>query len=301
VFIDDISVAPGEGSTSFEDDGNQMDGWTVPGPPPGSPANNNDFSIGGTADLPHPMGFNARGSLDRAPEILTFLSGQFGRYPFRDAGGIVDSEPGIGYALENQTRPIYAREFFGQPGSGDSVVVHELAHQWFGDSVSVATWRDIWLNEGFAQYAEWLWSEHEGTGTAQEIFDFYYDAFPADDPFWSLVISDPGPDALFAWPVYLRGAMALHQLRLAIGDEAFFKVLRRWAGCNRDGNGTLPAFQLLAERMSGKDLAALFSTWLSTPSKPAQPLASAPMLHGPAAGEVALRIAARERLSGPRP
>ena len=105
---------------------------------------------------------------------------------------------GVGFALETQTRPVYAPEFFTDSVSGDSVVVHELAHQWYGDSVRLHRWRDIWLNEGFAQYSEWLWSEHEGLGTAQENADYWYGLFPEDDPFWQLPIGDPGPDALFA-------------------------------------------------------------------------------------------------------
>ena len=86
--------------------------------------------------------------------------------------------------------------------NGDGVVVHELAHQWYGDSVRVKRWQHIWLNEGFATYAEWLWSEHEGLGTAQEIADFFYDVIPEDDPFWQLTIGDPGPEALFDFAVY---------------------------------------------------------------------------------------------------
>ena len=116
------------------------------------------------------------------PEIIKFQPDIFGRYPFSAAGGIVDDVAGLGFALENQTRPIYARGFFTDPLSGDSVVVHELAHQWYGDSLTVANWRDIWLNEGFATYAEWLWSEREDLGTAQEIFDAFYEWHPRRRP-----------------------------------------------------------------------------------------------------------------------
>ena len=101
----------------------------------------------------------------RQGEILDFEEDLFGRYPFRAAGGIVDDTSAIGFALENQTRPIYAKGFFSDPLQADSVVVHELAHQWYGDSLAVAAWQHIWLNEGFATYAEWLWSEREGLGT----------------------------------------------------------------------------------------------------------------------------------------
>jgi aminopeptidase N len=186
-------------------------------------------------------------------------------------GGIVDSLPGVGFALETQTRPVYAQEFFYDQPEADNVVVHELSHQWYGDSVSVHSWQDIWLNEGFATYAEWLWSEHEGQGTPQEIFDGLLQNIPADDPFWQLVIGDPGPDHLFAQPVYARGAMTLQALRNAVGDEKFFRILRKWARSHRNGNGSTAEFIQLAERISHRDLGALFTTWLFTAGKPDVP------------------------------
>jgi hypothetical protein len=292
VFIDDIAVSTGEGTTSFEDDGDVFDGWKVSGPPPGSPGNENDFTVGTVADLPPPLGAQVRASFDREPEILRFLSGYFGPYPFRDAGGIVDHLANIGFALEIQTRPVYAQEFFYDPIGADGVVVHELAHQWYGDSVSVAGWRDTWLNEGFATYAEWLWSEHEGLGTPQEIFDGNYAAIPADDPFWTLLVADPGPDHIFDGPVYLRGAMTLQQLRLTVGDDAFFRILRCWAAMNRGGNGSTPEFIKLAERISGQNLDELFTTWLYTPSKPAEPVAPALAGQAPVAAVMSQATAA---------
>jgi hypothetical protein len=275
VYIDDIATSTGEGTTSFEPDGDTLDGWTMPGAPAGSPGNTSDFMVGTTADEPDNFGVIAQRSFQREPEILSFLASYFGAYPFRDAGGIVDHLPNVGFALENQNRPIYAQEFFYDQVGGDDVVVHELTHQWFGDSVSVHYWADIWLNEGFASYAEWMWSEHEGLGTAQEIFDGNYAAIPADDPFWSLVIGDPGPDDLFDGPVYTRGAMALHELRLTVGDAAFFHILQKWASMKRGGNGSIAEFIQLAEHVSGQDLGALFTTWLFTPSKPATTVAAA--------------------------
>ncbi len=275
LFVDDVVVSTGEGSTSFEPDADPFDGWAVPGPPPGSPGNDNDWIAGTPADAPPPPGEIAEGSFARQGEIITFLAGRFGRYPFSAAGGIVDDVAGLGFALENQTRPIYARDFFSDSFSGDSVVVHELAHQWYGDSLAVKRWQHIWLNEGFATYAEWLWSEREGLGTAQEIFDVLYGvAFPADDPFWNLTIGDPGPDNLFDFAVYARGAMTLHQLRLAVGDDDFFRVLRTWTSSQRDGNVTTAEFLRLAERISGQQLDALFDAWLFTAGRPALPTAA---------------------------
>jgi aminopeptidase N len=209
-------------------------------------------------------------SFAREPEILTFLSGVFGPYPFRAAGGIVDADGEWGYALENQGRPIYTPQDFGNQEDGDSVVVHELSHQWYGDSLSVGRWSDIWLNEGFASYAEWLWSEHEGLGTAQQIFDTRY-ATPATSSLWKSKVADPGPPNIFSGSVYNRGAMTLHALRMTVGDQKFFRILRSWAQTHRNGNVTTAEFIAFAERISGQNLEALFTAWLYTPAKPAHP------------------------------
>ncbi len=270
VFIDDVVVSTGEGNTSFEADSSPLDGWTVAGPPPGSPGNTADWRAGTAADLPPPLGAVARGSFKRQPEILSFLARSFGPYPFSTGGGIVDDAP-LGFALETQTRPIYSSVFFGDPVSGDGVVVHENAHQWYGDSLAVAQWKHIWLNEGFATYAEWLWTEREGLGTAQETFDFLYDGFPADDDFWALPIGDPGAGHEFDGPVYSRGGMTLHALRVTVGDDAFFRILRQWSKANAGGNVTTDQFVALAEKVSGQELSPLFDAWLFSPTKPVAP------------------------------
>jgi hypothetical protein len=274
VFIDDVTVPSGAGSTSFEDDGDTWDGWTTPGAPAGSAANPNTWIAGTTSETPPSAGVIARRSFARHGEILDFLASSFGPYPFTAAGGIVDDAEGLGFALENQTRPIYALDFFTDQVRGTAVVVHELAHQWYGDSLSVRRWRDIWLNEGFASYAEWLWSEHEGQGTAQETFDAYYSGIPADDPFWELHIGDPGPDRLFDGAVYDRGAMTLHALRMRVGDADFFTILRTWARTHAGGNVSTPQFVRLAERVSGQQLDGFFDAWLFTSGKPAAPTSS---------------------------
>ncbi len=268
LYVDDVVVSNGPGTTSFEDDGDLYDGWTVLGAPAGSEPNPNDWIVGTAADTPPTPGEVAEGSFARQPEILDFLAGNFGRYPFSTSGGIVDDLDELVFALENQTRPIYPKDSFGDSVSGDGLVVHELAHQWFGDSLAVETWQHIWLNEGFATYAEWLWSEHEGFESPQEIFDIYFEDIPDDDPFWTVTVGDPGPDALFDSAIYYRGAMTLQQLRLTVGDNDFFKILRRWASSQAGGNVTTDEFIALAERISHQQLDELFQTWLFTPTKP---------------------------------
>ncbi|MBW9209868.1 M1 family metallopeptidase [Mumia sp. zg.B21] len=269
VFVDDITTPTGAGSTSFEADGDELDGWTVSGAPAGSEPNPNDWIAGTPDEGPATVGDKAEAAFAKHPRILDFLQDTFGRYPFSSSGGIVDAYPNLGFALENQTRPIYSQEQIGgSEQAAEAVVVHELAHQWYGDSLAVERWSDIWLNEGFASYAEWLWWEDKGEATAQEIFDDTYAAYPAEDPFWDLTIGDPGPDGLFANAVYDRGAMTLHQLRLAVGDDDFFAILRGWARRNAGGNVTTPQFIAYAERVSGQQLDDLFDTWLYTASRP---------------------------------
>ncbi|MDI6098909.1 M1 family metallopeptidase [Actinoplanes sp. NEAU-A12] len=217
--------------------------------------------------LPQDFRDAAQSSVERTSEIVDWQSTLFGPYPFEARGGVVTPPGTLGFALENQTRPTYSSAFFRR-GSNTSVVVHENAHQWFGDSVSVADWQHIWLNEGFASYAEWLWSEKNEEGTAQEIFDYLYASSPDDAPIWTTAPADPGVPELFGDAVYDRGAMTLHQLRVAVGDDDFFEILRTWATEQRYGNATTAEFTALAEKISGKDLDALFQAWLYTPSKP---------------------------------
>jgi aminopeptidase N len=215
----------------------------------------------------------ADGAADRAMartgEVADFLATQFGPYPFGAYGGIVHTDNRIGFALENQSRPIYTYSFFRGSQDGTWVVAHELAHQWFGDSISVHDWKDIWLNEGFATYAEWLWSEHTGGLTAQQTFDQQYDR--ASGTFWETKIGDPGVTRLFSRAVYQRGGMTLHVLRRTVGDEAFFRILRTWTAEKRNGNATTAEFITVAERISGKPLRDLFDTWLYQPVKPPRP------------------------------
>jgi aminopeptidase N len=217
-----------------------------------------------------PPGEVAAASLARQPEILDFLAGYLGDYPFEAAGGIVDDTPDLQFALETQTRPVYAAGFFTDQLLGDIVVVHELTHQWTGDLVRLARWQDIWLNEGFATYAEFLWSEREGQLTVQEQYDLLA-AEPADSDLWVGAPGDPGPavEDLFSTGVYYRGAMTLHALRLQVGDEDFAAIVREWIDRFAGEAVTTADFIALAEEVSGQQLDELFQAWLYTPGKPA--------------------------------
>jgi aminopeptidase N len=209
----------------------------------------------------------ARAAIEKTEAIVKWEESVFGPYPFEALGAVVGPSDGITYALETQTRPVYPISYFR--GGGESVVAHENAHQWFGDSCAIKRWKDVWLSEGFATYAEWLYSEAHGNGTAQALFDTAYARYGASDPFWQVVVGDPGKARVYDNAVYQRGAMTLHQLRVAVGDESFYKILRTWTETRRHGNGSIEDFRDLSESTSGKQLDELFDAWLFKPGKPA--------------------------------
>lgn len=203
--------------------------------------------------------------LSRTPEAVKALSADLGPYPFSVTGGLMTSLP-VYFALENQTRPTYPAV-----GSGNtSLLVHELAHQWFGDSVAVARWQDIWLNEGAATFMEWRFAEQHGGSSAAATMIADYDSIGATASFWQVVVADPGADHIFDDPIYERGAMTMQALRNRIGDAKFWLLIRTWLDTKSGGNGTSEEFEALATQVSGQDLTGFFTAWLRTPAKPAK-------------------------------
>ncbi len=205
----------------------------------------------------------SRRPLAELAEVIRFESRLFGDYPFDSAGSIVDYAPQLGYALETQSRPIYA--FVPEL----TLLVHETAHQWFGDSVGIERWPNIWLNEGFATWTEWYYAERHGGRSAEEIFKRLYRVPASNEKFWDPPSGRPGkPEDLFHTSVYVRGAMALQALRRKIGTRPMLRLLRRWATDHRHGSADIGEFIALAEEISGRNLDPLFRRWLYQRGKP---------------------------------
>jgi aminopeptidase N len=195
--------------------------------------------------------------------VTDYWSTLFGAYPFTSTGAIVDDLPDVGFSLETENRPLYGR------ATDQLTIAHELAHQWFGDSVSLTTWSDIWLNEGFATFAMDLWAEHQGGPSTYDEARQVWASTAAGNAFWDQSIADPGVAQMFSRAVYYRGGMTLAALRARIGDPDFFALLRDWATQHRYGNATTAQFVRLAEHVSHQDLTGFFQTWLWDKTKPA--------------------------------
>jgi aminopeptidase N len=195
--------------------------------------------------------------LDTVEDQMAFFEDLFGPYPFERYGlAIADSEPGL--AMETQGMPLFSRfDLDGRlEGRQHAFLAHELAHQWFGNAVSPASWHDIWLNEGFATYAQWLWFDEFG------MFDLDEHAASVrrDLPLTGWPLAEP--DELFGAVSYLGGAVVLHELRDTIGDDAFFAGLREWVVAHDDSAATTDDFQDTMERSSGRSLEQFFAEWV---------------------------------------
>jgi aminopeptidase N len=200
---------------------------------------------------------------DQTVKVTDAWSRLFGPYPFSSTGAVVDDAP-VQFALETQTRP----EYVGGMAALPTVVAHELSHQWFGDSVTVTRWNDMWLNEGFATYAEWMWGERmDPSDTVRSQFASRYAQAGSTD-LWNVAPAAPGRKMLFGRAVYDRGAMTLQALRQKVGDQKFFAILRAWTSEHRHANATTAEFIALAQRVSGMDLRHLFQVWLYDRGRP---------------------------------
>jgi len=199
-------------------------------------------------------------ALPLLPEMLEYYRGYFGPYPYSEYGVVIadGSIPpclGWGTADETQTLSIHCPNL---PMMSEAVIAHELSHQWFGDSVSLKRWEDLWLKEGMATYAEWMWvTREDGLEGLTDFAELAMRGLDVTSP-----IGSPPSGSLYTDEAYIGGALMLHALRLRIGDEAFFRLLQHYAWKHRDGNAGVEDFLLAAERVSGEDLQAFFDSWL---------------------------------------
>ena len=197
---------------------------------------------------------------DTLPAILDFLDDLFGPYPFEEYGVVIAEEEGFcvttELALEAQSMSIHCPTEFM---TSEEVIAHELAHQWFGDSVSLENWKDIWLKEGFATYSEWLWSSKNDPDTLTRMIKTQRDNY-LDDP--SVSVAEPANHRLYANELYTGAALVIHALRVQVGDEAFFKILQTYTERYRYGNAGTDEFIAIAEEVSGEDLKTFFDAWL---------------------------------------
>ncbi|MCQ3935922.1 MAG: M1 family peptidase [Chloroflexi bacterium] len=220
------------------------------------------------ASLPHSI----RKPFARQGEMIDYFSELFGPYPFEVYGSLV-MDTYFGAALENQTMSIYGVDMIdtNDVEGTEHVVAHELVHQWFGDSVSVADWSDIWLNEGFATYGEGLWVEYlEGRSGLNEWAAAIYSEVRQYPEFYPPP-GNPAPNDLFNGGVYLRGGLTLHALRLEVGDEVFFEILRTYYDRHKGGNASSGDFIQTAQEISGRDLGGFFDAWLYDETLPPLP------------------------------
>lgn len=199
--------------------------------------------------------------------MIDYFAGVFGPYPF-DAYGAVVLRDELGYALENQTMSIFGADMLGTDIEAERTVAHELAHQWYGNSVGIRRWADLWLNEGFATYAEYLWNAHVDPefNVNTEMANLR-----ASDERDLTRPHDPGADGLFTPAIYERGALVLHALRLTIGDAKFFELVQAWASKYRYSTATTAEFVALTNEITGRDLTAFFHSWLDTDHVPRLP------------------------------
>jgi len=222
-------------------------------------------------------------AFSRQPEMIEFFAGLFGRFPFTSYGALVIDDPDLGAALETQGLSTFAA---GSLAAGETVVSHELVHQWFGNAVAVACWCDIWLNEGLATYGQWLWTGHqEGEdGFDAEVEDAYSvmsgriftDQLPVEEAARLAIERFTPPhlvtaDDLFNPSVYLRGGLALAALADRFGATRVNEMLAVHYARHTGKNSSSAAFEELAGEVMGEDLAEFFDTWLRRAGIPPMP------------------------------
>jgi aminopeptidase N len=218
------------------------------------------------AVIPDRLRANFDHDFGRQTQMLKLFVKLFGPYPLSSGYTVVVTEDDLEIPLEAQGVSIFGANHCDGARGSERLIAHELAHQWFGNSVTARRWRDIWLHEGFACYAEWLWSEHSGGPSAGDLAADYHQrllAAPQD-----LLLADPGPRDMFDDRVYKRGALVVHALRGIIGDDKFFALLRDWTTRYRHGTAVTDDFTGLAANYADVSLRPLWESWLYSTGVP---------------------------------
>lgn len=218
------------------------------------------------AALPAALRRNFDHDFERQPQMMKLFVKLFGPYPLANGYTVVVTEDDLEIPLEAQGISIFGANHCDGRRGAERLIAHELAHQWFGNSVTAHRWRDIWLHEGFACYAEWLWSENSGGRSADELARYHHQRLAGLPQ--NLLLSDPGPRDMFDDRVYKRGALTLHTLRRKVGDKSFFALLRDWTTRYRHSTAFTDDFTGLAANYSLDSLRPLWQSWLYSTALP---------------------------------
>ncbi|HEY8466734.1 MAG TPA: M1 family metallopeptidase [Solirubrobacterales bacterium] len=221
---------------------------------------------------------NINAALARTEEMTNWLADRYGPYPFDSGGAVADAASGVGYALEVQTKPHYAGSFStGAPSVSQGTLLHEISHQWFGNSVTLKNWNDIWFQEGFAQWSTWAWQYHDGTSTTTPAQQFANNYASGPDTKWNTIpteLNNDPADLFSNFPTYVRGAMTYEGYRQIVGNPRFFDFARELQERFAYGNVSTEDVVDLALEMSGLEgerlelLEEYFQQWLYEGEKP---------------------------------
>ncbi|WP_432973012.1 M1 family metallopeptidase [Dactylosporangium sp. CA-233914] len=203
-------------------------------------------------------------SLGRLPEYVQWLEDRFGPYPFPSTGAVLVPSAS---AMETQQMMTIGAPVLKDSATASDVLLHELAHQWFGDAVGPSTWQDVWLNEGWATYLEQL----HRAGSDPAAMDRWERAARSADADLRHRLGPPGhpkADSFAENNVYLCPALMLHQLRKALGDREFFALGRAWSAAHTGTAQDRAAFVTFVNHRTGRDFTSLIDAWLDSPTTP---------------------------------